>query len=180
MGNVLNSNELITINILQQIKIELLMEKARIQRDGRALEEPYIEEEPQKSDYVSDENLIEGTVTFEQLLEKQLNAPSPIEELAREAEKINAGESDMSGEMIQMPKKKKPSVFAQINAWLVARSAWRVTKSKLEYEYDRTKTDVLNMCSGIDFAISLIDREILRQREGKADKVEIPKSLDIV
>lgn len=177
MGNVLNSNELVTISILQQIKIELLTEKARLQREGRAIEEKYIEDEPQKDEYISDESVIEGTVTFEQLIEKQLNAPTPIEQLTHEAEKLNADKVETSeGEVIQMPKKAKPSILAQFNAWLIARSAWRIRKSELDYEYNRTKADVAHMCYGIDFAIGIIDREIDRQKSGRAVQVEIPKA----
>lgn len=176
MSNILNSNELVTISILQQIKIGLLEEKARLQRNGSALEESYIEDEPQKSDYVLDENVIEGTVTLAQLIDQQINAPTPIEALVQDAVKLDDETADG---IITMPKKKKPSICAQFNAWLVARGAWRVRKEALEYEHERTKADVVNMCYGIDFAIKLINAEIERQKNGKAIQVEIPKVKEV-
>lgn len=170
MGSVLNTNELVTISILQQIKIELLTEKTRIQRDGRAIEEKYLEDEPQKEEYLSDEDTA-GTVTFEQLIERQLNAPTPIEQLTHEAEKLSGNNIETSeDDMIQTPKKAKPpkpNKITRLHAWLAARSAWRIKKSQLVYEHDRTKADVVNMCHGIDFAIKKIDAEIERQRAGK-------------
>ena len=186
---VLNTNELVTISILQEIKIKLLTEKTSIQRNGRALEEQYLEDEPDKEDFLGDEPLIEGSMTFDQLIQQQLNAPTPIELLTHEAEKLVNQKSESKDEQqdgpIQMPEKSekeakppKPARITRLNAWLAARAAWRIKKSQLEYEHDRTKTDVVNMCSGIDFAIKLIDDEIERQKSGKELKINTGNDYD--
>lgn len=175
----LKTSELVTISILQQIKIDLLDYKAHVQRNGRALEEPDIDDEPQEQDYMSVGEPTEGIMTFEQLIEEQVDAPSPIEELVSRAEQITAQTEPSEGaasDMISMPAKPKPSRFwTKFNAWLVARSAWRIKKSNLEYEYERKKTDVENICSGLDYAIDLINKEIERQRNGQSVKIEEPK-----
>lgn len=189
--NVLNTNEIVTICILQEIKIKLLSEKARLQRNGCALEEEYIEDAPEELPALppkqsDDENVIEGsttTYTFDELLEEQLNEPSPIEELVQRAEHLElngVSEDDILNAENAVPRKeiqgKQPTFFARFNAWLIARSAWRARKYQIDYEYERTKADVVNMCYGIDFAVKLIDAEIERQRSGRAVKVEIPKA----
>lgn len=192
MSNILNSNELVTISILQQIKIDLLEEKARLQRNGNALEETYIEDAPEDFPEIKyqnedqDGNVIVGTVSFDELLEEQLNAPSPIEKLVQRAEHleisgVNADDAINSenAEPRKAIKDKQPTFFARFNAWLIARTVWHVKKSQLEYEHERTKADVVNMCYGIDFAIKLINAEIERQKSGKAIQVEIPKVKDV-
>ena len=180
-NNILSSSEIATITVLQCIKIDLLLEKTRIQRDGAALEEPLIDDEPQESDYIPEERQIEGVKTFDQLLEEQLEEPTPVEVLISEAEKLepnaqkNATSEDKSSKSEKTAKKaeKRPARWrAKFNAWLVARAAWRVKKHELEFEYDRTKADVASKCKTLDFAIGLIDREIERQSTGKAIKVD--------
>lgn len=164
--NILNTAELVTISILQQIKIELLEKKAEMQRNGRALEEPEIEDEPQQCDFiVADAN----SVTWEKLIDGQINLPSPLEELAKSAAKLDESPQAKEGnKVIQM---RKPGTRARLNAWLAARGAWRVRKSVLEHEYARTKSDTVIYCNAIDFAIKIIDREIERQRANHGIKI---------
>lgn len=196
---ILTVNELVIISILREIQIELLTEKARIQRNGRALEEENLEDEPEKADFIADKS-IEGTVTFDQLIEQQLNEPTPIELLTHAAEKLDAeppaqderrssektaNEESSSKDPDEASdkkaaKKSKPSRITRINAWRTARAAWRIKKNKLEYEHDRTKADVVNMCYGIDFALKIIDREIDRQKNGQAPKVDTPPAREYI
>ena len=165
----LSVEESATILILQFIKIELLEEKARIQRKGAAIEELDTGDEPQESEYIPDKVQAKGTITFNEFFEQQVNEPSPVEELIKKAENITSGTSPT--DKIQLPPKKPASLRARWCAWFTAWTAWKVRKQKFEYEYERIKTDVVNMCYGIDFAIKLIDREIERQRSGDAIKV---------
>ncbi|MDE6293829.1 MAG: hypothetical protein K2L88_04320 [Clostridiales bacterium] len=168
LNNILSGAEIATITTLQFIKIALLEEKARLQRKGAALEEPDTGDEPEECDY--NEQLIEGTtVTFDQLLAMQIEAPLPVEELIENAEKLASGASP--SDMIHFPPKKPANLRARCRAWFTAWTAWKVRKRELEHEHERTKADVVNMCYGIDFAIKLIDREIERQRSGDAIKV---------
>ena len=168
-NNILNQAELVTISILQQIKIELLEKKAEKQRDGRALEEPEIDDDPQQEDFLQEQ--IEGAVTWAQIIEGEIDLPTPIEELAKSAAKL---EPASDSKVIQA---RKPGLRARFNAWLIARNAWKVRKATLEREYERTKQDVKTYCNAIDAAIKIIDREIERQRNGTAIKVEPPKHL---
>lgn len=172
MSNVLNNLESATIITLQFIKIKLLEEKTRIQRKGSALEEPQIEDEPREGDFGLGENVIKGTVTFDQLISKFLNAPStPIENLVKEVGKLKSISTETSLDKQKESPKAPAQWWAKFNAWLVARSVWKVRKSELDFEYERTKADIVKMCYGIDFAINLIDKEIERQQSGKQYKV---------
>ena len=69
----LSVEESATILILQFIKIELLEEKARIQRKGAAIEEHDTGDEPQESEYIPDKVQVNGTITFDEFFKQQLN-----------------------------------------------------------------------------------------------------------
>ena len=179
--NELSPFALVTVSILQGIKVDLLIEKARLQRDGAALVEPEYEPEPDQADYIpSDQNLIEGgKISFDALISSAVNKQPPddkqigIDEAISEAEKQLPKTSEE--DMIHMPKKQapQPTLRARIFAWLAARGVWKVRKAELDYEYGRTKQSVIDMCYGIDYAIGLIDREIKRQCSSGSVRVKV-------
>lgn len=183
-NNILTTSELVTISILQSIKIDLLLEKARIQRNGTALEEQCIDAEPQEYDYFpqSDEKLVAGaTTTFEALIDAQLNSPpSKADDCQISIDEAITQAQDMVDTFAATKKKSKKSdktvtanvsKVTRLHAWLAARGAWRVRRAMMDYEYARTKADVTNMCYGLDYCVGLLDREIERQSSKRGIKV---------
>lgn len=184
---IITSAELVTISILQAIKVDLLLKKTELQKNGQVIEEDFLEDEPDVSMFIPDTPpKIESKQTFDLLIEAQLkkskeDAQITVDEAIQDAQKVinqpqpqaQAQTQNQESAQQSAPKKEPFKQWqAQYYAFLASRGAWQVRKQQLDYDHKRKRIDSVNLCYGIDYAISLIDQEIERQRFGKGIKVK--------
>ncbi len=180
------------LTTLLEIKVYALERKASLLKGGRGLQEPNVEAQPSQEDFLES--------TAETVDQELLPAPQEIKKITQPIHNINdvqinlddvlaskkptsfIGESPYLAdegreEVLEECKRNEDIILLpkipikmRISSYLSALRDWRVKKKGLEYEYYRTKKEVIDCCYGYDDMIGFIDDLIEREREKDLDR----------
>lgn len=176
------------LTTLLEIKVYALERKALLLKGGKGLQEPPIEEPPTQVDYIEstaeiiEQELLPAPEEIKKITEKSLK--DAVQEvqinlddvLANKSKTSFIGESpkkaDNSQEEVREIHESKENTILlpkiplkmRISSYLSALHDWHIKKKDLQYEYYRTKKEVLDSCYGYDDMIDFIDSLIERER----------------
>ncbi len=180
---------------LLEVKTYALERKAELLKGGRAIAEPNIPPQPVAEDFIEGDAEVVEVVeplkltmpeeppklegrtlkdleTVQINVDEVLNSPPPKEhesiksaadEKKDQEQPLSANIESNSPSPFKKEKISKPKL--RFLSFLAALSEWRVQKWRAEYEYSRTKKEVLDSIYGYDDIIRYIDKELAKIKE---------------